>query len=64
MWSSTMYTRLPLFYSTLLKPVLVSGIKKVAKPACTASMAWIPIQMPQIELTGTIPVQAGAASWS
>jgi hypothetical protein len=63
MWSGAVCTGLLLSSSALLKKVLVSGIKKVAKPACTASMAWIPIQMPQIEDTGPFPVLAGAAGW-
>ena len=35
------------------------GIKKVAKPADTALVAWIPIQMPQIKILAHFPARAG-----
>ncbi len=35
------------------------GIKKVAKPADSASVAWIPIQMPQINILARFPAHAG-----
>jgi hypothetical protein len=53
------FTWLLVSYSTLLEEVFVLGIKKVANPAYTASMAWIPIQMPQINIMARFPVYSG-----